>query len=107
MSESALVSACLMLLKAHRITAWRQNAGGFAIVQGGRRYFLRLGTEGMSDIGGILGGGGYLAVECKRPGNRLTKEQAAFLAMVNDKGGVGMVVWSAEQLERELKARGL
>lgn len=107
MSESTLVTACLMLLKAHRIRAWRQNAGGMAASAGGKRYWMRLGEKGMSDIGGVLPDGRYLAVECKRPGNRLTPEQRAFLADVNARGGSGIAVWSSHQLERELRGRGL
>lgn len=48
--------------------------------------------KGVSDIIGQLRGGRFFALEVKRPGEEPTEEQAVFLGMVNDAGGIAGVV---------------
>lgn len=48
--------------------------------------------KGVSDIIGQLRDGRFFALEVKRPGEKPTEEQAVFLSMVNDAGGVSGVV---------------
>ena len=40
---------------------------------------------------------GFVALEVKRPGGRITKEQTDFLALVRSLGGFGAVVHSVEE----------
>ena len=59
-------------------------------------YRLFIGTrehkgEGVSDIIGQLRDGRFFALEVKRPGELLTNEQAEFLRMVEECGGVSGV----------------
>ncbi|MGH2375921.1 MAG: hypothetical protein ACRDIC_20925 [bacterium] len=59
----------------------------------GRPRWIEFGQPSMADYGGVLRGSGrYLAVEVKRPGASPTKEQARWLAAVNEAGGVG--IWA-------------
>ena len=87
--EKDVLKAVLAALRAHPAVAfvWRANAGSFEV--DGRR--IRAGFRGQSDILGMLRDGRFLAVEVKRPGGRLTSEQAAFLAGVSQQGGVAIV----------------
>jgi hypothetical protein len=103
--ESHVVSSCLALLELLRIPAWRNNTGA---VKTGKR-FIRFGKKGSSDILGIIpdGTGRFLAVECKAGKNRPTIEQQAFIAGVNEAGGLGVVVYSADELHDELKQAGV
>ncbi len=59
-------------------------------------YRLYIGTreqkgKGVSDIIGQLRDGRFFAMEVKRPGEKPTPEQAEFLALVADAGGVSGV----------------
>jgi hypothetical protein len=105
--ETDLVRACLQLLQLHRIPAWRNNAGAATFAGGGRKRFVRFGVEGGSDVLAVLPPEGrLLAVECKRPGGRLTEAQKAFLDAVCAAGGLALVVRELRDLERALRLEG-
>lgn len=73
-----------LLLRGFKV--WRQNIG--------RTGGVNHGAKGMSDIGGILPGGKYLAVEVKRQDGKLTVEQRVFLDTVRELGGLAVVARS-------------
>lgn len=108
--ESDLLSACLQWLHLKGIFCWRQNQGAIPLKNGGYRKFV--GLKGVSDILGILpqtvrlGGeerpvtfGNLLAVETKRPGEKLRPEQEEFLRRVNEQGGIGLCIHSVSELD--------
>lgn len=100
-SESQLVNGCLSLLLVMGIPAWRNNSGATKMPKkSGGYYFVRFGMKGSSDIIGLLPPSGrFLAVECKMPRGKPTPDQEAFLAAVNEAGGLGIVVRSLDELE--------
>jgi hypothetical protein len=113
--EGAVVKACLDYLRLLGVWAWRQNQGAVPLKGGGYRRFV--GMPGLSDILGVLpmeaapepgcpGGaevfGVMLAVECKKPGGKVRPDQEAFLARLNESGGVGLLVSSVEELQAKL-----
>ena len=98
-SETQLVGACLLVLHLHKVFAWRNNTGGFKK----NGHFYRFGLVGSSDILGVLPEGRFLAVECKRPGNRPTPAQDDFLKQVREKGGLALVVYEAQELNEWLQ----
>jgi hypothetical protein len=111
--ESGILSACLQWLHLKGVWAWRQNQGAIPLPNGGYRRFV--GLAGVSDILGILPQkvrvvgaeapvtfGSLLAVETKRPGQKLRPAQAEFLRMVNERGGIGLCVHSLKELEEQL-----
>ncbi len=102
--EADVLRDCLLWLKWHGVYCWRQNQGAISGEHNGKRRFLRFTSlPGISDILGILPPSGrLLAVECKRPGNKPTPEQAAFLDIVRQSGGVAICVHSVEELEQAL-----
>ena len=112
--ETCLVRACLDWLALHRVMAWRMNNTG--VFDPAKKVFRSFrGLPGVSDILGILpqavrleGGklatfGTFLAVEVKRPGERLRADQDAFLSGIRARGGVGVCVRSLKELEELLR----
>jgi len=99
--ESEVLRQCIAYLYARRIFAWRNNTGA-AKTEDGR--FVRFGLPGASDILGILPGGKFLAVECKRSsGGKVSPQQQAFLDRIKKEGGVAIIATSVEDLIRRLE----
>jgi len=87
-------------LSAHGIPHWRINQQGVPI-HGGTGF--RPGPHrGIADLLGILPGGRFLAVEVKKPGGKLTKDQRCFLLDVCIADGLGICVSSVEELSMKL-----
>lgn len=90
--ESAVLSACLDLLKLRGVLAWRNATGGILRTsKDGRQFRAFYGLRGSADILGCLPGGRLLAVECKSAKGRLTVEQSHFLEQVELLGGLAVV----------------
>lgn len=83
--------------------AWfaRCNGGGMKDRTGRFLRFYRLylplmepASKGMADLHGMLAGGKYFALEVKKPGEKTSPEQVAFLESVRAAGGIAGVVHS-------------
>lgn len=70
----------------------RRQSGVF---QDGDRY-IRVGTKGVLDVSGMLRGGKYFEIECKRPGQKPDPRQAERIELVQRGGGISGYCWSAE-----------
>lgn len=106
--ESAVVEACLQLLKFRGCFAWRQNQGAMAAVYKGKARLIRFaGVTGISDIIGMTPNGQFLSIECKVGRNTPTKEQTEFMERVRRAGGVALLVYSSDQLLKALKEIGV
>src|SRR3990167_6033936 len=104
MSETALIDACLRLLRLHGAFAWRNNSGAVAYGSPGqRRRFVRYGLPGSADILAVLEGGRFAAIECKRGKTAVTDRQVEFLSEVRSRGGLALVVRDVMELEMELE----
>lgn len=117
-SESARQKETLeALLKDDRVAfAFRMNTGsGFlighkdwkAILAGAlvTKYmarFIKFAFPGCSDILGMLKGGRFFACECKSATGELSEDQAIFLAMVNQHGGLGFIARGIKDVLRHL-----
>lgn len=77
---------------------WRQNTGGMMKEYQGRTSHIRFCPKGVSDIVGICRDGQWLAIECKRPGEKPTPEQAAFMESIRLMGGVAMISHGAQDI---------
>ncbi len=95
--ENPVVRAALSLLAYYGVEAWRNQA-----VRVPGRHFN--GRKGVSDILGVTCTGRFVAIECKKPGGKVSPEQRAFLDMVQARGGVGIVLDSIEAAVETLKA---
>src|SRR5262249_53998328 len=107
--EQEILSSCLAILRLNQIVSWRCNSGAIAGTYRGKRRFVRFSTmPGLSDILGVLRPAGrLLAVEVKRPGQKPTPEQAAFLDLIRACGGLAIVVRSDRELEECLRREGV
>lgn len=102
-SEAEIQAGIMGYLNTMKIFAWRNNTGGFSPRPG---QFLRFGEPGSADILGVLPGGRFFAIECKRVGKRATPLQAEWLAQVNENGGLGFVASSADDVRAQFRAAG-
>ena len=94
-AHTDLVNVCVAWLDLKRIPAWINNTGAYKRGKG----YIRYGIPGSSDILGLLPPSGrFLGVECKTGRGKPTPEQVSFLKMVNDAGGLGIVVYELDEL---------
>lgn len=126
--EGEIVTAILGYLKTRRdVVAWRVNSGMAMMPgRGGKPMPVRFGgMKGMSDVIGwrkyddVDGGASacvpplyhgceashiarFLAIEVKRPGQKPTPEQQAFLDLVKAHGGIAFVARSIDDVMKEL-----
>lgn len=100
-TENDVVQACLQWLALHNVMAWRNQTTG--LYDPTRKVFRKFnGLKGVSDILGVLPGGRFLGIECKKKGGYPSPEQRAFIQMVNDAGGLAFVARGTEDLEAHL-----
>jgi len=98
MSELQLQKLIVEWLNLQGHFVWRTNAGTM-FIQGkkGMRCF-RCGFKGLADINGVLRDGRFIGIECKIGYQKITKEQRAFLEEIRNRGGVGLVARSLEDV---------
>lgn len=114
--EKHVLTAVGELLAAHPkvLFAVRQNGGALTYSKDGRQvpvWFYKIVTRQpvrISDYWGILRDGRLFAIECKRPSWRMGTEkreleQAAFLMLVRNCGGVAGFVTDARRADEILK----
>jgi hypothetical protein len=99
--EAELQRAILQWLALNGIFAVRVNSGARPWTdRKGRRRLLRFNDQpGCSDVLACLPGGQFGAIEVKRPGEKLTAEQASFQGRIRQLGGLAIVAHSTEDLE--------
>jgi len=91
-------------LVARGFRIFRRNVMGILPVKGG---VVRVGTKGMSDLyGWYRGNGMHVELEVKRPGGKLSPEQAAWLENARADNVVAFAVDSVEECGRQLKKFG-
>lgn len=99
MSENDVVRACLDILTAHKIFAWRQNSGAFETKTGG---FYRISTPGIPDIIAVYKGK-FLGIECKMPGKKQSASQVEFQRKLEKAGGTYLLIDNPDLLIKYLK----
>lgn len=98
--EAEVVEQVKQIIKATGLKLQRINTGCFKV---GKR-FIRTADAGTLDFEGYDNHGRFCAIECKRPvGGRLSPEQAARIADINEKGGVAFVARSGSEALEQLK----
>lgn len=113
-SEQDLLGQIVDLLRwrqAQGRVAWfaRVNGGGMKDRTGRWLRFYRLylpnlqpASKGMADLHGMLTGGRYFALEVKKPGEKTSPEQDAFLESVRSAGGIAAVVYGVAEIQNLL-----
>lgn len=105
--EQVLVNSCLDYINRIGHFAWRQNQGAVQAEYKGRKRFVRFsGVDGISDIIGVLRPSGrMLAVEVKVKPNKPSEKQKQFLALVEARGGLAILVYSIEELIEAIEGK--
>ena len=85
LSEKVITRQIMAWLKWNGFFVWKQWQGPMS-------------RPGVSDILGVLPDGRFLAIEVKTRRGRLTQRQKGFLAAVNQKGGLGFVARSLDDV---------
>ena len=102
-SESQLKRQILDFLRWKGILCWNNRTVG--VWNAKTERYIPAPLKGCSDIFGIIKNkdGKFLAIECKVGNNLLTPYQEEFLRQINENNGIGIVCYSLEDVERELK----
>jgi hypothetical protein len=109
-AETRVTSACLELLHAWGVFAWRNNTGAYvrdyARTDGSQgKSFIRYGLKGSADIIGLTKiNGRFLAVETKTVNGQLSDDQIEFKQRVKASGGLYILARSVEALEEQRDA---
>lgn len=81
---------------------WRNNSGMVKMQnKDGSTRMWKAGVKGSSDIIGIAKNGRMIAIECKRPGKKMTQEQQWFLVEIKNRNGYAFVADSLEKVQQE------
>ena len=99
--ESEIQRAILEYLAYNKIMAWRNNVGTMAGEYKGRKWFVRFGLPGISDIIGIYKGR-FLAIEVKSAKGIVSLVQQAFIDSINKNGGLAFVAKSLDDVKKNL-----
>ncbi len=81
---------------------WRENSGMIKAEYKGKVRMWRSGIKGISDIMGIYNGIG-VAIEVKRPGNKPTPFQIAFMERYSLCGGIAFVCDDDSKVLKQLE----
>lgn len=97
--ESNIMRLCMVAAAECGAIVWRNNVG---VLEDSRGKPVRYGLcNGSSDLIGIFKGR-FLAVEIKRPGERMRPEQELFIDVVRREGGIAFVATSPEEFKEKL-----
>lgn len=102
--ESANLAAIMEFLQWSRVFAFRVN--NTPVFDTTRNVFRSMGKftrKGVADILGIVNGI-PLAIEVKREGGKLSKDQEDFLEEFEQNGGIAIVATSPDEVQRRLKS---
>lgn len=92
--EKEVLAAVLQVLRNDpRIHVVDRRQSG--VFQDGDRY-IRVGQKGVLDISGMLRGGRYFEIECKRQGEKPDERQKARIEYIKNGGGISGYCWSVE-----------
>ena len=109
MKEKAIENQILSFLKWLGFLCWKQETQGTydPIKKIYRRKNSVHRMVGISDILAVDRMGRVIAIEVKSAKGRVSPDQKAFLERINQTNGIGFVARSVDDVERELKTRGL
>lgn len=101
--EADIQAAVLQALALHPKVSWakRMSVGMFKVQDAHGERWIRAAFKGCSDVIGQMRrkyGGKFIACEVKRPGEKPTPEQQAFLEHVRREGGVAFVAYSVNDV---------
>lgn len=101
MSESQLQDAIRLVLGQDPDGCWWRNNCGLAWMKNGAPVRFGVGSPGGADLIGLYRGR-FVAVEIKTPVGRQSAEQRLFQQLVERKGGIYVVLRSADEARQWL-----
>jgi hypothetical protein len=102
--ERDVQKAAVAVLEALGCVVHRRNTGVMEASYRGKRRFVRFSEPGSADLWAITGAGIHLEIEVKRPGERPTEAQVAWLLAHNGIGrAAAFWVDNAGTLERVVR----
>lgn len=113
--ENQVTAACFKYLQLQGAFVWRNQSRTFQVPgKGGRMRPMFVGTPGSPDIMGILPGGRFIGVECKRPlgpkgghgGSVQSADQQRWQNECERVGGLYVLARGIDDVERALKEAG-
>lgn len=105
MRESDLLKAIMLAAPKYHCTLLRNNVGCLKDITG-RTVKFGLATGSSDLIGWTICNAAavFTAVEVKKPGGKPTKEQQAFIAAVQQAGGIACVAYCIDDLKVAIEA---
>jgi hypothetical protein len=102
--ETQILKGCLDWLNTvPGVWCWRQNTGGREWVDFyGKTHYVAFGIPGQADITGVAHGD-RVEIEVKRPGEKPTAEQWAWLEFIDRTGGIAFYCDSIETCQTRLR----
>jgi len=97
-SEHDIQNKIIKMCRDRGALVWRINSGGTISRRGGHITQQKKGTADTF----ILYRGVFIAAEIKKPGEKATDEQIAFLESVANEGGVGLLAYDVDFVEEIL-----
>ena len=104
-SVLAYLAHCPAVAWAHKMNTGAHVQSGFDDRGRKVRRFIRYGFPGLSDVIGQLRDGRFLAIEIKVKRDKLSPEQADFLAQVNAAGGLAFVAHGIDDAQATLETQ--
>ena len=98
--EQEIQKQILDYLKYRGIFCWKNNTNGIYVRA--RNTYIPSHAVGVADIIGIGFHGQFMAIEVKRAGGKVSSDQRAFLDEVTRNGGLAIVAYSVEDVEKAL-----
>lgn len=104
--ERDVLASVLAYLRRHPEVAFAGRLNTMAAINDAGRpiWAHSLGRGAPDIIGCMVRGAAWIAIECKRPGERLREEQAAFLSTVRQTGGCAGLASSIEDAAEIISA---
>ena len=103
MLEKHLVQQIIQYLNLKGHFVDRTNSGAVKVTNKyGQEHRMRLAKGGTADITGCSKVGKFIAIECKIRPNKPTALQEQYLSEVRRRGGIAIVAYSLEDVERLL-----
>jgi penicillin-binding protein-related factor A (putative recombinase) len=96
--ESEIQKSILDYLKLKRHLVFKHRNVGIYKQDTGKYIPLATGEKGISDIIGCTTQGRFLAIEVKMLKKKPSPEQVEFLEKVNQRGGIGFVAYSLDDV---------
>lgn len=115
--EAEIQKTAIAVLKANGIVVYRRNVMAMGGEHKGKKWFVRAGEPGQSDLWGIIPPrvltpearttwgrwGRHFEAECKRPGERPTLDQIIWLIAMNEVTGAAFWFNSTEVLAKVMR----